>query len=178
MNNLPLVTVYITNFNYANYIKESFESVKNQTYSNIEVLIIDDGSTDTSLDIIKDIEKKNSEVKTIFQQNKGLNKTNNVALEASNGDYIMRLDADDILLPEAVETLVKELDNNDDVGLVFPDYFLMDEKGNKYSVHKRYNFDTDVTLFDRPAHGACTMIRTECLRAVGGYDEDFSCQDG
>ena len=177
MNN-PLVTVYITNYNYANYIQDAFKSLINQTYKNLEIIIIDDGSTDNSINIIKELKSNYENIQTIFQKNKGLNKTNNVAIQKSSGKYIMRLDADDILVLEAIEKMVEVLEANEEVGLVFPDYYLMDENGYKFSAHKRYNFDTDVSLYDRPAHGACTLLRTSFLKAVGGYDEDFTCQDG
>ena len=177
-SNLSLVTVYITNYNYQDYLEEAFISLINQTYKSIEIIIIDDGSTDNSINIIKRLSEKYENVQTIFQKNKGLNKTNNVAIKKAKGKYIMRLDADDILEPKAIEKMVKVLDENNSIGLVFPDYYLMDENGFKFSAHKRYNFDTDVLLFDRPAHGACTMIRISFLKAVNGYDEDFTCQDG
>ncbi|WP_218599355.1 glycosyltransferase family 2 protein [Polaribacter sp. NJDZ03] len=176
--NSSLVTVYITNYNYQDYLEEAFTSLVNQTYNSIEIIIIDDGSTDNSINIIKRLSEKHENIQTIFQKNKGLNKTNNVAIKKARGKYIMRLDADDILEPKAIEKMVKVLDENDNIGLVFPDYYLMDENGFKFSAHKRYNFDTDVLLFDRPAHGACTMIRISFLKAVNGYDEDFTCQDG
>jgi glycosyltransferase involved in cell wall biosynthesis len=176
--NKPLVTVYITNFNYDQYLREAYNSLANQTYEPIQIIIIDDGSTDNSKQIILDIQRENKEVAVIFQQNKGLNKTNNVAISASKGKYIMRLDADDILVENAIEKMVHTLENDDSIGLVFPDYYLMDTNGHQYSAHQRHNFSTEVSLYDKPAHGACTMIRVENLKKVGGYDEDFDCQDG
>jgi len=63
------------------------------------------------------------------------------------------------------------------IGLVFPDYYLVDESGEVKELVRRHDFKY-VTLLDQPAHGACTMIRRECLLEQGGYDESFSCQDG
>ena len=74
-----LITVYITNFNYGEYIEKSIESVLNQTIKNFELIIIDDGSTDRSLEILKKYEN-NKDIKFIKQKNKGLNVTNNIAL--------------------------------------------------------------------------------------------------
>ena len=79
-----LVSVYIPNYNYANYIKKAIESVLNQTYKNIELIIIDDGSNDNSKNIINEYAKY-SNVKCIFQKNKGLNISNNMALKISIG---------------------------------------------------------------------------------------------
>lgn len=95
----PLVTVYLTNHNYGHFLRESVESVLTQTMSDFELLIIDDGSTDNSRDIIAEFESE-PRVTTIFQQNKGLNVTNNIALRMARGKYIMRLDADDFGLAD------------------------------------------------------------------------------
>lgn len=172
-----LITVYITNYNYGQYIEQSIESLLNQTFQDFEVIIIDDGSTDNSREIIaRYADYKN--IRTIYQQNKGLNVTNNIALRASKGKYIMRLDADDYLDPNALLVMSKALEDNDELGLVFPDYYMVDKDGNIMNVEQRHSFNNEVSLFDQPAHGACTMIRTDFLKEVGGYDEQYKCQDG
>ena len=170
------VTVYITNHNYGKYIKNSIESVLNQSYKNFELIIIDDGSSDNSREIINEYEN-NTKVTIIFQKQKGLNISNNVAIRLAKGEYIIRLDADDWLDKNALKILCKYLDNNKDRVLVFPDYFEVDDEGVIINRIKRHNFDK-VTLLDRPAHGACTLIRKRYLKEVGMYDENFSCQDG
>ena len=174
---IPLLTVYITNYNYGNYIKQAVESVLNQSFQDYELLIIDDGSTDNSKDIIESY-ADHPKIKVIYQQNKGLNITNNIALRLANGKYIMRLDADDYLVDNALEKMTNILEADDDLGLVFPDYFLVDHENNITAEIKRHDFGEDVKLMDQPAHGACTVIRTDFLKAVGGYDETYSCQDG
>ena len=173
----PLVTVYITNYNYGKYIKQAIESLLNQSFQNFEVIIIDDGSTDNSKEIIEDY-AKNPKIKIIFQQNKGLNVTNNIALRVAQGKYIMRLDADDFLDHNALLVMTNMLEKDDELGLVFPDYYIVDEHGSILNIEKRHKFDKDVTLFDQPAHGACTMIRKKYLQMLGGYDEQYRCQDG
>lgn len=170
------VSVYITNYNYAKYIENAIESVLNQTYKKIEILIIDDGSTDNSRDIIEKY-RSVSNIKIIYQLNRGLNVTNNIALHASDGEFIMRLDADDWLDQFAIEILVYNLAKDPDVGLVFPDYYIVDSFGEVLELVRRHDF-SEVTLHNSPAHGACTMIRTSFLRNIGGYDESFRCQDG
>jgi len=172
----PLVTIYITNFNYGRYIKKAIDSVLAQTLQDFELLIIDDGSNDNSYTIIESY-LENPKIKAIFQKNKGLNVTNNIALREARGQYIMRLDADDWLDPHALELLSNVLERNSSVGLVFPDYYLVNEEGHVTEQVRRHDF-VDVTLLDQPAHGACTMIRCDCLREIGGYDERYSCQDG
>lgn len=173
----PLITVYITNYNYAKFIRQSIESVLNQTMQDFELLIIDDGSTDNSREIIEEY-RDHEKIDIIYQQNKGLNVTNNIALRVSNGKYIMRLDADDFLTEDALELMTGILEQDDEIGLVFPDYYLVDENGTITEEFKRHNFTDEVSLMDQAAHGACTVIRVKHLRALGGYNESFSCQDG
>jgi len=172
-----LISVYITNYNYAKYIRQAIESVLNQSMQDFELFIIDDGSTDNSKEIIESY-KQHPKINIIYQQNKGLNITNNIALRLANGRYIMRLDADDYLTSDALETMVSLLEENEELGMVFPDFYLVDSQNEVTAEVKRHDFKEDVNLLDQPAHGACTVIRTDFLRSVGGYDETYSCQDG
>ncbi len=177
LNPNPLVTVYITNFNYGRFIAQSIESVLNQTYGAIELLIIDDGSTDESKEII-DTYSGLSNVRVVYQQNKGLNSTNNVALKMAKGEFFIRLDADDYFEPYAISLMVSIMVGRPEMGLLFPDYYYVDEIGNIIGVESRHDFDREVKLLDLPSHGACTMVRTNELRSLGGYNEEFTCQDG
>ncbi|MBF0118023.1 MAG: glycosyltransferase [Desulfobacterales bacterium] len=172
----PSVTVYITNHNYGQYLEQSIQSVLNQTMSNFELIIIDDGSTDDSAAVIQKyigVDK----IAVIFQKNRGLTVSNNIALRKARGKYIMRLDADDYIDEHALEILFGVLERNADIGLVFPDYFIIDDDGDVIEIMRRHDFEK-VTLLDRPAHGACTMIRKKCLEEIGGYDETIRCHDG
>lgn len=177
MDTTALVTVYVTNFNYGKYIQQAIASVFNQTFTDWELIIIDDGSTDNSSEII-DQYTAHPKVKVIYQKNRGLNVTNNIAIRASKGKYIMRLDADDYLDQNALLVMANKLENSEDLGLVFPDYFLIDKEGEILNIERRNSFKENVSVLDQPAHGACTMIRKSSLESVGGYDEEFGCQDG
>jgi|TARA_B110000046_G_scaffold112973_1_gene120173 glycosyltransferase involved in cell wall biosynthesis len=172
----PLVTVYITNCNYGSFIQEAINSVLEQTYQHIELVIVDDGSTDNSKDIIDQYSSLDN-VTAIFQSNQGLAKTNNVAISVAKGTYIVRLDADDKFHNDAIMHLLSGFDS-EDVAMVFGNWNVVNEEGTFLYSYKRHNFQKDVTLLDSPAHGACTMFRTDYLQLVGGYDEDLLCQDG
>ena len=172
-----LVTVYLVCHNYEEYVEESIESVLAQTYKNFELIIIDDGSTDNSKDIINRYVKYPN-VRIIFQENKGLIATNNIAIRAANGKYVMRLDADDYLHESALLVLVSAIQESEDLALVFPDYYYIDKNSNVIGQERRHNFQSDVNLLDQPAHGACTLIRRKYLLEVGGYSGEFDCQDG
>ena len=175
---MSLVTIYIVNHNYGRFLEKCIETVFAQTYKNIEILLIDDGSVDDESKILLKKYENYSNIFLIRQENRGLTYSNNVALKNSTGKYIMRLDADDYLHENCVEELAKVLDNNSDIALVFPDYFEISESGKVLSQICRHDFINDVELLDSPAHGACTLFRRDLLLQVGGYDEDIKLQDG
>jgi len=172
----PLVSVYVVNHNYGNYLPQALESVFAQTFTDYEILLIDDGSTDGSQKIVEQY-VEHERVFPVIQQNKGLTVTNNIALRMARGKYIMRLDADDYLDPNALMVLTTALENDPKVGLVFPDFYEVDETGNILNLVRRHDFER-VTMMDQPAHGACSLIRRKLLQEIGGYDESNSCQDG
>ena len=174
---LPKITVYITNFNYEKWINQAILSVLDQKFQDFELLIIDDGSTDNSRELIETY-RQNPKIQIIYQSNKGLNATNNVALKKSKGKYIMRLDADDFLHVDALEVMSTELDTDGELGLICPNYFYVEADGEIIGEEIRHDFESDVKLLDQPAHGACTMIRKTFLEDLGGYDESYTCQDG
>jgi len=172
----PKITVYITNYNYGAYIVQAIESVLNQKYKEFELIIIDDGSTDNSKELIERY-RSHHKVTIIYQHNKGLNVSNNIALNAAQGSYLIRLDADDFLDENALLLMIEKLEKNSDLALIFPDYYLVDASGKVFAQERRHDFN-EVSVKDQPAHGACTMIRKDVLHAVGGYSEEFKCQDG
>jgi glycosyltransferase involved in cell wall biosynthesis len=176
MNN-PLVTIYITNYNYGKFIRKSIESALEQTLHDFELIIIDDGSTDNSKEIIEEY-RANPKVAIVYQKNKGLNITNNIAMRLAKGKYLMRLDADDFLEPSAIEVMSARLETDESLGLIFPDYYYVNAENVRTGEERRHDFEKEVSLYDQPAHGACTMIRLEYLRNLGGYNESFTCQDG
>lgn len=171
------VTVYIPTYNYGKYIDRAIQSVLKQTMSDWELIVIDDGSTDDTMEILAKY-KENKKIRIIEQKNKGLNITNNIALRLANGRYIIRLDADDYFDENILLILSNILDTKPEIGLVYPDYYHIDENDELIESIRRKKISEEVELLDLPAHGACTMIRREYLLEVGGYQEEFSCQDG
>ena len=140
------VTIYITNYNYAKYIKKSLESCLNQSFKDLEIIVIDDGSTDNSKSIINKYSKDSSLITAIFQKNLGLIKSCNRALYAAKGKYILRLDADDWLHPNAIEIMFNYLEKNKKAEFVFPDYYEVDYKGKIFSHIKRHDFKIFVNI--------------------------------
>jgi len=171
------VTVYIPTYNYGKYIAQAIESILGQTMPDWELIVINDGSTDNTGDVLKKYEGHNK-IRIIDQENKGLNITNNIALRLAEGKYIMRLDGDDYIDENLLLVLSNVLDTKQEVGLVYPDYYHVNEDSEILEIVRRKKIDQEVELLDLPAHGACTMFRKDLLLEIGGYMENFSCQDG
>ena len=173
-----LVSIYITNFNYSEYIEKSIRSVLDQTYKNIEIIIIDDNSTDNSkLKLNKYI--KHPKIKIIFnKKNLGLLKSSNIAIKASNGEYVMRLDADDYLNKKIIEIFVKKIKKRPKVAMVYSDYHEVNSSGIKLNSVKQISLNSKKSIKDRPILAACCLFRKDALYSVNLYDESFSRQDG
>ena len=171
------VTVYIPSYNYGRYLDRAIQSVLKQSMEDWDLIIIDDGSTDDTQEVLGKY-RNHSKIRIVEQENRGLNVTNNIAVRLANGRYIMRLDADDYVDENILLILSNVLDTRPEVGLVYPDYYRIDDQDEILEVVRRKKIDDEVELLDLPAHGACTMIRKENLIEVGGYSEEFRCQDG
>tara|TARA_Y100000310_G_scaffold345779_1_gene469756 strand:+ start:2042 stop:2956 length:915 start_codon:yes stop_codon:yes gene_type:complete len=123
----PLISVIIPVFNAERYIDLALNSVCNQTYQNLEILVIDDGSSDQSKEIIESI--KDERIKFYSRENRGLIYTLNEAIELSRGKYVARMDADDICFKTRFEKQVQFLKSNNDIGVAFTGIECVDEAG-------------------------------------------------
>jgi glycosyltransferase involved in cell wall biosynthesis len=112
----PLVSILISNYNYARYIGESLQSALEQTYSNIEIIVCDDGSTDESVRIIEEYQRKDPRVQLIRKANGGQASGFNAAFAASRGEILTLLDSDDLFLPHKIERIVADFQAHPDSG--------------------------------------------------------------
>lgn len=112
LNVQPLVSICIPAYNCASYIKYTLESVFKQSYSNIEIIVVDDGSSDETLDILRTVE--NEKLKLFSIANSGAAAARNLAYKKSNGTFIKFLDADDIINETCIEMQVQALYNQSD----------------------------------------------------------------
>lgn len=130
----PKITILMSVYNGEKYLQEAIESVLNQTFRNFEFLIINDGSTDKSEEIIKS--HNDHRIRLIVnEKNIGLISSLNKGLDAARGEYIARMDCDDISLPQRLEKQFNFLKNNPDVGVVASFTREIDEDGKSLSTH-------------------------------------------
>jgi len=112
---MPLVSIIINNYNYGHFLREAIESALNQTYPNIEVIVVDDGSTDNSREIIAEYEDR---IIPVLKENGGQASAFNAGFAVSRGEIICFLDSDDVWLPNKVDRVVEVFQTAEDVALV------------------------------------------------------------
>jgi len=171
------VSIVIPSYNTGKYVQESIESALNQTYQNIEVIVVDDGSTDNSLEIIK---KYSERIKIIIKKNGGTASALNVGIKEMSGDWFKFLSADDVLYPNAIEDLISETKKfpNSKKIIYYSDFDWIDSNGKitgTYIYRNRNNlsqFDQNVTLL-RGFYGNVnsSLIHKESFDKYGLWDE-------
>jgi len=138
------VSIIVPIYNVEDYLEECLSSIINQTFEYIEIILINDGSTDRSFEIMKDFAKKDNRIKIISQQNKGVSEARNVGIRIASGQYILFVDSDDIILTNTVETLYnKIIQTNSDVLLGNVLHYYPD--GSKVLVCKRNEILNNLT---------------------------------
>jgi len=174
MSDLSLpVTVLMSCYNGQKWIGNAIESVLNQTFKDFEFIIIDDGSTDSSVNIIKNYLDKDQRVRLIEKENTGLPDSLNVGVNNARGKWIARLDADDLCESQRLEKQLKVANSDDSLVLIGSAYFQMNELGEVDELqtypesHKqlRKNLLHNKRFF---AHSS-SLYKTEEVRNVGGY---------
>ena len=173
----PKVSIYVVSHNYGKFLAEAIESVLRQHYDDWELLLIDDGSSDNTPDIMQ-VYRNDPRIRILRTEGIGLPSVCNLAIRESRGEYLIRLDGDDVFDENALLILVDYLERNSRIALVFPDYYLMDEGGEVFAHERRQKVSEYNHLLDMPPNGACTLIRKTVLTKVGGYREDLGAQDG
>lgn len=128
-----LISIIIPIYNSERYLRECLESVVNQTYSNLEILLIDDGSKDSSLEICKEYEKKDSRIRVISKTNEGVSVTRNRGIKEARGQWISFVDSDDIIGQDYIKVLVRCLDDDTEICFV--------NSTKKLSELKKYDLD-------------------------------------
>ena len=125
-----LISIIVPVYNVKEYLEKCVDSILNQTYKNIEIILINDGSTDGSKELCDEIAKKDDRIMVIHKENGGVSETRNIGIDKSKGEYISFVDSDDYITPDFCETLYKALkENNADISSV--KFRMVRENGEK-----------------------------------------------
>lgn len=178
----PNISVLLTLYNVEDFIQESLQSVLDQSYDNYELLIVNDGSTDNTIDIVEDMLKHNDlkyKPKIYnFSENKGIPIRANLALEKANGKYVAIQDGDDISLYNRFEIQTKVLENHNNIFAIGGQCLKIDEKGNNIGRLNPYplthlDIVNQIKKFRRnPIANPTAMFRLEKFHSICGYKED------
>lgn len=181
MKEKKLVSIIIPVYKAEKYVAETIKSALKQTYKNIEILIIDDGSPDRSIDICRQF--TDLRIKIISQPNRGLPGARNTGIRHARGEYLTFLDADDLWLPEKIEKHVEHLNNSPDIGISFSRSEFIDKAGKSlgiYQIPKLKNITPALVLCRNPiSNGSAAVIRQKVFEKIEFQDnlygavEDF-----
>lgn len=175
---MPLVSAVITTYNRAEYLKRALKSVVAQTYKNMEIIIVDDCSTDETQKVLSELKKENSKIIIIRNKaNLGQTKSANRGIRTAKGKYIARLDDDDFWCDaKKLEKQVDFLEENPEYGLVGGGLIKIDENGKEFVRLLPPEKDEDirnVILVNNVFAHSTVVFRKDIFKRVGGYDEQF-----
>lgn len=182
---LPLVSVITPVFNGASWLEEALDSALAQTFPFLEIIVVNDGSTDDSLAIARDKARIHGRIRVIDQDNAGLPNARNRALKMARGAYLALLDADDAWFPHHLQVVMQAFERDPDLGLVHANIERVDADGARVNIPAR-SWHEDMDAFEalalRHEHVSCpTAVFTRlAVDTVGGFDPRFTglgCED-
>jgi glycosyltransferase involved in cell wall biosynthesis len=171
MKKLPLVTIITSVFNQADYLFETIESVLNQDYPNLEYIVIDDGSTDHTIQILKSFGDR---IRFEHQSNMGQATALNRGWKMAKGSLVGYLSADDILYPGAISKLVNLLEDDESIICVFPDSNLIDKESRVIKKNVCKPFDLTETIVRQECYiGPGAIFRRSAFNVIGYWKSDL-----
>ncbi|MBD2036605.1 glycosyltransferase family 2 protein [Leptolyngbya sp. FACHB-321] len=181
-NDTSLVSVIIPAYNAAASIARTLRSVLTQTYRNLEVLVVDDGSTDQTPEIVAMVAQEDDRVKLLHQANAGVAAARNLAIAQALGEFIASIDADDIWYPENIERQVQcMMQGGNSVGLVYSWSVDIDESdallGSFRAAEIQGNVFSTLVCHNFLGNASASIMRRSCLEQVGGYDPTLRSQN-
>ena len=187
MHHQPLVTIVCLCYNHEEFVIEALDSVINQDYKNIELIIVDDFSSDNSVVLIEKWLINHPEVLFIKNSfNSGNTKSFNHALKKANGTYIIDLATDDRLLPNCISSQLKAFENSQfqDLAVVYANFNLIDKEGKITNIYFQENeFPQSGNVYEMVISRSvklgsiAALYDTEVLKKLGGYDESLAYED-
>ncbi|NJN41578.1 MAG: glycosyltransferase [Flammeovirgaceae bacterium] len=183
----PLVTVICICYNHARFVEEAIQSVFDQTYTPIQLIVLDDASIDTSREVILDCLKDHPDVLFIRnERNRGHTRTFNQGINEAQGEFIIDLAGDDVLLPERIANGIKDFERaSGKCGVHFSDAEWIDEEGKSLGFHSEKYLPRDIqdeNIYKDLIHkyficSPTMMFRKSVIDELGGYDEKLSYED-
>ncbi len=176
----PTVSVLMATYNFRGYLEESVGSILSQTFRDFEFILIDDGSTDGSDALLRDIAAKDTRVRLLIRPNKGLTKSLNEGLALCRGEFVARMDADDVSLPQRLEKQVAYLRDHPECVLLGSRVLRIDPYGSPLdeSDNKLTHEEIDKQLLTEGLGFAIThpvaTFRRDAAEKIGGYREQFT----
>ena len=186
------VSVVLPTYNHVKYLKQSIESVLNQSYKNLELIIVNDGSNDVTRDLLKAYEH-NSAITIIHQENAGLPNALNRGFAIARGEFLTWTSADNFYEKTAIQTMVDFLDINKEVGVVYGNYFAINQNGKKMVATDSWrSYDrnlVDPAVVNLPKHarffkripvnsiGPQFLYRASSAKIVGKYSDTPGIED-
>ncbi|WP_228060518.1 MULTISPECIES: glycosyltransferase [unclassified Coleofasciculus] len=175
---LPKISVLMSVYNGSSYLHESVETIINQTFTDFEFIIINDGSTDKSESILQKFQKRDKRIQLISRGNKGLTATLNEGLGYAQGQYIARMDADDIAFPDRFAKQVEFLDQNPDYVAVGSRVLLIDPEGLSICPFAQQTSHEEIDNEHMAGHGGsivhpAVMLRRSAVQRINGYREEM-----
>ncbi|MCF4102117.1 glycosyltransferase family 2 protein [Gillisia sp. M10.2A] len=165
----PTISIIVPCFNQAEYLPDALESVLNQNYDEWECIIVNDGSTDNTEEIAREYEKKNSRFKYCYQENAGLSVSRNSGIQLAKGDYILPLDADDVLGNNYILHALEEFKNDESLKLVYCNVC-------KFGLVDTFWNLPDFSLLELSKKNmiiASGVYKKEDWKEIGGYDKNM-----
>lgn len=172
----PLVSVILTAHNYGRFLKQSIESVLAQTWQDFELVIVNDGSSDNTEEVLAPY-ARDPRVIILTLAGVGLAAASNRGIHQSRGTYIMRLDADDFLDPHALSVEAGFLARHPKADLVYPDFYTVDEQGRFLGYTRVPRVQDGARLLDSNPLAGGALYRRSCYDSIGGYDETLRYQE-
>ncbi len=175
---MPKVSIIIPTYNRQSYLSGVIKSVLDQTFDDFEVVLIDDGSTDQTKEVVeKYINTQPDKIKYFYQGNKGPSAARNNGIKQASGEYIAFLDDDDEWLPDKLKYQIDGFSQNQNIGLVYTDYYIIVEGSSAPHIHhceefNRARFETMFyikNLISTPT----IMVRKKCFEKAGLFDENL-----
>lgn len=170
-----LVSIIIPSYNASAYVKEAIDSALAQTHKDIEIIVVDDGSTDDTKQILEPYIRSNK-IHYIYQANKGLSGARNTGIKAARGEYVALLDADDLFLPEKIEKQVEHLETHPNCDVSYCDLYHFNDRepDNLLKLNYRYYSGKDVlpNLLKQSFIAPVTVVfRKSVFARFGLFDE-------